>query len=60
VIDLMEALEKSIEQTKGRQTRRDYDAMTVDELYEEAQRRDLSGRSKMSRDELVTALRRTG
>lgn len=59
VIDLMEALEKSIAQTKGRHSHRDYDAMTVDELYEEAQRRDLGGRSKMSRDELVTALRRT-
>lgn len=60
VIDLMEALEKSIEQTKGRQARRDYDAMTMDELYEEAQRRDLSGRSKLARDDLVRALRRTG
>lgn len=31
-------------------------SMTRDELYEEAQRRDISGRSKMSKDELIGAL----
>jgi DNA end-binding protein Ku len=59
VIDLMEALEKSLEQTRGRGgARRDYDSMSKEELYEEAQRRGIDGRSTMSRDELASALRR--
>jgi DNA end-binding protein Ku len=58
VIDLMEALEKSLEQTRRRGTRRDYGSMSKEELYEEAQRRGIEGRSKMSRDELASALRR--
>lgn len=57
VIDLMEALEKSLKQTRGRGgARRDFGSMSKEELYEEAQRRGIEGRSKMSRDELVSAL----
>jgi len=35
----------------------DLDAMSKDELYEEAQKRNVEGRSKMSKDELIAALR---
>jgi DNA end-binding protein Ku len=37
----------------------DYDDMTKDELLELARDRDLAGRSKMSKDQLVKALRKT-
>lgn len=55
VLDLTAALEKSL----GSAPKRDagYSAMTKDELYELAARRDISGRSSMSKDELVAALR---
>ena len=36
--------------------RTDYASMSKDELYEEAQRRDIDGRSKMTKDQLVAAL----
>lgn len=68
VIDLMAALERSVNEAKGRRTAGGGDGragsagdglgdMTREELYEEAQRRDVPGRSKMSKDELVEALR---
>lgn len=36
-----------------------FEDMTQEELYEEAQRRDIEGRSDMSKDELIEALRRS-
>jgi len=65
VIDLMAALEASVEQAKSsRRSSDDLDGsasgfgeMSRDELYDEAQRRDISGRSKMSKQELLDALR---
>jgi DNA end-binding protein Ku len=63
VADLMEALEASIREARqgkkggGRDDGRRFDAMSKDQLYEEAQRRDIPGRSKMGRDELAEALR---
>ena len=74
VVDLMSALEASIERARGERTAssngRSGDTasadgaggpdrlrdMTREELYEEAQRRDIGGRSKMSKDELIDAL----
>lgn len=56
VIDLMAALERSVNEAKGRRTD-GLEDLTRDELYDEAQRRDLPGRSRMSKDELVDALR---
>jgi hypothetical protein len=35
-----------------------YEQWTKDELYERAQELDVDGRSEMSKDELITALRR--
>lgn len=71
VLDLMSALEASIERARGERGERrssgstaggsgagDLGSMTRDELYEEAQRRDIDGRSKMTKDELVDALQR--
>lgn len=67
VIDLMAALERSVNEAKGRRAGgdgrsgttggEDLEEMSRDELYDEAQRRDISGRSKMTKDELVDALR---
>ena len=65
VVDLMAALEASIERARGERSGTDTPAgdrstslgdMTREELYEEAQRRDIGGRSKMSKDELIEAL----
>ena len=73
VVDLMSALEASIERARGERAggeRSGADGadgsasspdgrlreMTREELYEEAQRRDIGGRSKMSKDELIDAL----
>ncbi len=36
----------------------DYDDMTVEELYDAAQQLDISGRSNMNKDQLISALRR--
>ena len=36
----------------------DYDDMTKDELLSRARRRDISGRSSMSKSELISALRK--
>lgn len=69
VVDLMSALEASIERArgersattaseerKGRDQRGRLQDMTREELYEEAQRRDIDGRSKMTKRELADAL----
>lgn len=70
VIDLMAALEASVKRAKeGRSAARasdrsasaassepDLAEMSKDELYEEAQRLEIPGRSKMDKDELVTAI----
>ena len=68
VTDLMAVLEASVNearQKRGEAPRgassasasgTDYASMSKDELYEEAQRRDIDGRSKMTKDELVAAL----
>lgn len=72
VIDLMAALEASVKRAKeGRAASRsssssssgsgsdagtDLSAMSKDELYEEAQRLDVPGRSKMGKDELIAAI----
>lgn len=59
VVDLMAALQRSVE--AARQGRRaqgdDLSGRSKEELYEEAQRRKIAGRSQMSKDELVEALR---
>jgi DNA end-binding protein Ku len=57
-VDLMEALRASIEARKG--SRRDGDslaALSREELYERAKEADIPGRSQMSKEELVDALR---
>lgn len=46
-------------ETIGGDARR-YEEMTQEELYDEAQRRDIEGRSEMSKEELISALRRGG
>lgn len=65
VVDLMAALEASLDEARGRRGgtaaesdgRSDgFESMTRDELYQEAQRRDIEGRSKMSKPELIDAL----
>jgi DNA end-binding protein Ku len=68
--DLMEALRASIEaagrsrsgsgrgrRSGGRSSNGNLDAMSKDELYELAKKADIPGRSDMSKDELVEALR---
>jgi hypothetical protein len=45
-------------EAEGRRPRREGDARTRKELYAEAARRGVSGRSRMSKDELVRALHR--
>lgn len=67
VVDLMAALEESLQRaggdTAGSATAGDgapddgYATMSKDELYELAQERDITGRSGMTKDELVAALR---
>lgn len=66
VVDLMEALQASLEKARGgdtdgsraasRSPRPDRSTRSRSELYEEAQERDIRGRSSMSKDELVRAL----
>ncbi|MBW3619137.1 MAG: Ku protein [Actinobacteria bacterium] len=62
VVDLMSALEQSLERAKGGGGSgrsgggRDYAELSKDELYELAQERDVPGRSSMTKDELVEAL----
>jgi DNA end-binding protein Ku len=70
VVDLMAALEASVKAArdgrkgggaaaapKGRSTADRFEKMSKDELYELATKRDLKGRSKMSREQLADALR---
>jgi len=68
VTDLMAVLEASVNEARQRRgeapratgtakaSGTDYASMSKDELYEEAQKRDIEGRSKMTKDELVAAL----
>ena len=64
--DLMSALRASLEQTKGRRARSqsgrsgngDLEGLSKEELYELARAADISGRSDMSKRELVKALSR--
>ena len=66
VTDLMAVLEASVNEARQRRGEAkasapasggtDYASMSKDELYEEAQRHDIDGRSKMTKDELVAAL----
>jgi DNA end-binding protein Ku len=63
VPDLMAALEKSLQQAKGRgggrraAARDDLDGLSREELYERAQDAGVEGRSQMSKKELIEALR---
>ena len=65
VLDLTAALEQSLARAQRDRAKEapaptsspDYDAMTRDELYELAKQRDVPGRSRLSKDELVAALR---
>lgn len=68
VTDLMAVLEASLNEARQKRgeapnaastpasARTDYASMAKDELYEEAQRRDIDGRSKMTKEQLVAAL----
>ncbi|MBW3644913.1 MAG: Ku protein [Actinobacteria bacterium] len=61
VVDLMAALEASVAaarqgRDRSRSTERNWDELSRDELYDEAQRRDIPGRSSMTKQELVEAL----
>lgn len=63
VIDLMAALEASVERVRGerRDSSGDADpadlgALTRDQLYERAREHDIAGRSKMSKDDLIHAI----
>lgn len=44
-------------EAKGRRRRDDLDSLSRDELYDRAQERDIDGRSTMSKDALLAALR---
>jgi DNA end-binding protein Ku len=62
VVDLVAALERSLDRARGERgagsgTSDDYASMSKDELYALAQERDLPGRSGLTKDELVDALR---
>lgn len=66
VTDLMAVLEASVNEARQKRgdaprataasSGTDYATMSKDELYEQAQRRNIDGRSKMTKDELVAAL----
>jgi DNA end-binding protein Ku len=57
VVDLMAALEASVEAAKEGRRGPDLEARGVDELRDLARERGIRGRSKMSKDQLVDALR---
>ncbi|MTV27158.1 Ku protein [Nitriliruptoraceae bacterium ZYF776] len=63
VVDLVAALERSLDRARGRGDTGgdagtdDYDGMTKAALYDLAQERDVPGRSNLTKDELVAALR---
>ena len=58
VPDLMAALEESLQRAKGGGGKRDdLDGLSREELYERAQDAGVSGRSQMSKKELIDALR---
>jgi DNA end-binding protein Ku len=57
VVDLMAALERSVSEARQRRGPDDLDSLSKKELYDRAQERDIEGRSSMTRDELVAALR---
>lgn len=62
VVDLVSALEQSLRRARGDEGDDgggggDYASMSKDELYDLAQQRDIPGRSGMTKDELVAALR---
>ncbi len=61
VVDLMAALEASVAaarqgRDRSRSTERNWDELSRDELYDEAQRRDIPGRSSMTKQQLAEAL----
>lgn len=56
--DLMAALKKTLEESRGRQRKpRDLSGLSKDELYELASERGLKGRSSMNKSQLLRALR---
>ncbi|MBN8867848.1 MAG: Ku protein [Solirubrobacterales bacterium] len=57
--DLMAALKKTLEQSRGRRRRpRDLSGLSKDQLYEMATERGLKGRSSMNKSQLLRALRK--
>lgn len=58
VIDLMEALQRSIDQAKGGGERGDLGSLSKQELYDRAADLGVRGRSKMSRKQLEAAVRK--
>lgn len=59
VVDLMAALQRSVEAARGgRPSGDELERRSKEELYEEAQRRKIAGRSQMSKEQLVDALRK--
>jgi DNA end-binding protein Ku len=59
VIDLMQSLKRSIEQTKGARASKsagDLDELSKEELYDKASELDIAGRSKMSKKQLARAI----
>lgn len=61
VVDLMRLLKERIGgQRKSTKAAADLESMSKEELYERAKRLEIEGRSKMSKKELVRALRRSG
>jgi DNA end-binding protein Ku len=61
VTDLMAVLEASVQEARQKRTSGGagdgLDDLSKEELYEQAQRRDIEGRSKMTKDQLIAALR---